>query len=134
MKKLCFSLIFTLAIFSISCVNAATSLQPTTGYVSQQQSGTKPALKALLALPTEISIINYSNYEIHAVIPGVLDQRIDAHATGNIKHGSYAGRTRVAIEDAYGKVLFDMNFCPHAIMTIDEGPAVFTMQTINNDC
>lgn len=125
------------AIIGLVFTSVTFAAAPTNGYVSSQHPGTSASpVAALFALPTEIAIINYSDYVIHAAIPGILDQVIDAHATGNIKNSKHGGRTQVVIHDAAHNPLFGDFFCPYAILKVDYnyGRGMFEMNAINNVC
>lgn len=137
MKKLLLSVTACASLIAASLTFAATPA-PVDGYTSKQVPGTTLPTARSFGGPqnaTNIVVINFSKYYIHAIIPGTsVDQPIYSGGTGIITHPTYAGNTRVAILDGGNRTLFDMSLCHYSIVTVDEGPAVYRLNTNDRYC
>ena len=136
MKKLLLSVTACVSMIAASFTFANTA--PVEGYSSKQVPGTSLPTQRSFGGPvnaTNIVIINFSKYFVHAIIPGTsVDQPIYSGGTGIINHPTYAGNTRVQILDGANRSLFDMSLCHYSIVTVDEGPTVFRLNTNDRYC
>ena|SRR3990167_6131349 len=130
MKKICLYVLTLASLLLTSYVFA--NAPDVAGYKSTVLHGKVTA--APMTQPTNIVIINFSNYYLHAVIPGTtIDQPIESGDTGLITHPSYYGNTGVQILDQYNRVVLTLDLCHHAIVTIDGGPGVNDYRASFND-
>lgn len=134
MKKFLLGLTACVGLISASLPMASIAT-PVDGYTSKYVPGTSLPTQRAFSGPinaTNIVIINFSKYQIHAYAPGT-GVSIPSGGTGIIAHYTYAGTTPISISDDY-KRLFDMNLCHYSIVTVDEGPVVYRLNTNDRYC
>jgi hypothetical protein len=140
MKKLFLRLLAVAALVSAPLAFAETDTRLTGGYISTGLPEAKLPLpiQSSLVEPvnrTNIVIINFSPYYLHAMLPEFpgVDQPIVSGGTGIISHPTITANTRVAIMNG-NTVLFDMRFCRYAIAIVDQGPPYFRLNSYDFYC
>jgi hypothetical protein len=150
MKKCYLGIMAVAGLMATSFAFAET--QNTAGYVTGQVnlasapvSIAKPGLRAAATVmgmqPTNMVVINFSNYRMHVRIEGLtVDQWIDAGAPALFTNSAYRS-DRFMFLDEYNRVIIrDHNngeyipICRRAIVTIDGGPDYYNMKVEDKYC
>ena len=120
--------LFSLAISTLSFAEP----RPTTGYTTQILSKNLLA-NFVMIKPTNIVVVNMSDYRIHALVPNN-DQPIDSGATGLITHNTYSGNTIVQITDDAYNTKFTIDACRREVIIVRGGPYVFEKKEDRSNC
>ncbi|VVC75236.1 hypothetical protein AQUSIP_05240 [Aquicella siphonis] len=132
MKKMLTTLAATASIVAVSFAFAAAKVDSGVYYSTQHP---KAGMKALAVPATNITVTNYSDELIFAVVPGSpIDDRIGSGKSDTISNDSYYGDTHLVLLDWNRSVFFDQNVCRRAIVTVDGRPGSYHIDVNRKFC
>lgn len=136
MNKIAQTLTAVAAIAFTSMTFAETKANEGSYNFTQVKGTSLPLMRAAGLKPTNIFILNFSDYSIRANLPNYgVDRRIDPGFTGIITNDYYGGYTDLAIYDYSGSrdPFFRQSVCRYAIVSVDY-PGLFRVTVDNRYC
>lgn len=86
----------------------------------------KASSKTLAVPATNITVLNYSEEAIFAIIPGTgINDMLTAGKSDTISNDTYYGDTRLVLQDWARYTFFDQYVCRRAIVTIEGRPGYY---------
>jgi hypothetical protein len=93
------------------------------------------ASKTLSVPPTNITVLNYSEEAIFAIVPGTpINDMLRAGKSDTISHDTYYGDTRLVLQDWNRYTMYDQYVCRRAIVTVDGRPGYYRISVDRKYC